>query len=231
MSAALDGPRLPASGGRANGLVVFLHGYGADGNDLIELGRQWRALMPQAAFVSPHAPERCPGAPMGRQWFALPNRPPDDPAGAEDRWSGAVKARGAIDAFLDAELQRLGLDDSKLALVGFSQGSMMAMHVGLRRSRAPAAIVGYSGTLVGAERLSEATARDARGAPPPVLLIHGDQDPMIPLEAMFMASEALADAQIPVQWHVSLGTGHGIDEGGLRHGGLFLAQALSGKRR
>ncbi len=168
---------------------------------------------------------------MGRQWFALPNRPPDDPAGAEDRWSGAVKARGAIDAFLDAELQRLGLDDSKLALVGFSQGSMMAMHVGLRRSRAPAAIVGYSGMLVGAERLSEATARDARGAPPPILLIHGDQDPMIPLEAMFMASEALASAQIPVQWHVSLGIGHGIDEGGLRHGGLFLAQALSGKKR
>jgi phospholipase/carboxylesterase len=231
MSAALDGPRLPASGGRANGLVVFLHGYGADGNDLIELGRQWRALMPQAAFVSPHAPERCPGAPMGRQWFALPNRPPDDPAGAEDRWSGAVKARGAIDAFLDAELQRLGLDDSKLALVGFSQGSMMALHVGLRRSRAPAAIVGYSGMLVGAERLNDATARDARGSPPPILLIHGDQDPMIPLEAMFMASEVLASAQIPVQWHLSLGIGHGIDEGGLRHGGLFLAQALSGKRR
>lgn len=231
MTAALDGPRLPASGGRATGLVVFLHGYGADGNDLIELGRQWRPLMPQAAFVSPHAPERCPAAPMGRQWFALSNRAPDDPAGAEDRWSGAVKARGAIDAFLDAELQRLGLDDSKLALVGFSQGSMMAMHVGLRRSRAPAAIVGYSGMLVGGDRLSEATARDARRAPPPILLIHGDQDPMIPLEAMFMASEALAGAQIPVQWHVSLGIGHGIDEGGLRHGGLFLAQALTGKRR
>lgn len=230
MSAALDGPRLPASGGRANGLVVFLHGYGADGNDLIELGRAWRALTPQAAFVSPHAPERCPGAPLGRQWFALSNRLPDDPAGAEERWNGAVKARGAIDAFLDAELQRLGLDDSKLALVGFSQGTMMAMHVGLRRSRAPAAIIGYSGALVGAERLKEATARDARGAPP-ILLIHGDQDPMIPLEAMFMASEALAGAGIPVEWHVSLGIGHGIDEGGLRHGGLFLAQALSGRRR
>ena len=101
MSAALDGPRIPASGGRATALVVFLHGYGADGNDLIELGRQWRALLPGAAFVSPHAPERCAGAPMGRQWFALSNRPPDDPTGAEDRWNGAVKARGAIDAFLD----------------------------------------------------------------------------------------------------------------------------------
>ncbi len=230
MSAALDGPRLPVSGGRASGLVVFLHGCGADGNDLIEIGRQWRGLLPQAAFVSPHAPERCIGAPMGRQWFALSNSPPDNPAGAEDRWNGVVKARGAIDAFLDAELQRLGLDDTRLALVGFSQGTMMALHVGLRRKRAPAAIVGFSGMLVGEDRLSEATARDARGAPPPVLLIHGDQDPMIPLEAMFIAAEALAGAEIPTQWHLSAGIGHGIDEGGLRHGGLFLAQALTGRR-
>jgi phospholipase/carboxylesterase len=231
MSVALDGPRITASGGRANALVVFLHGYGADGNDLIELGRQWRALLPQAAFVSPNAPERCAGAPTGRQWFALSNRPPDDPAGATDRWNGVVKARGAIDAFLEAELQRLGLDDSKLALVGFSQGSMMAMHVGMRRGRAPAAILGYSGMLVGPEQLKEATARDSRGAPPPVLLIHGDQDPLIPVEAMFLATDALAQANIPAQWHLSLGVGHGIDAGGLHHGGQFLAQALDGKMR
>src|SRR5260370_34770542 len=131
MSAPLDGPRIPASGGRTTGLVVFLHGYGADGTDLIELGRQWRALLPGVAFVWPNAHERMRGAPMGRQWFALANGAPDDPAGAEHRWNGAVKARGALDAFLDAELQRLGLDESKLALVGFSQGSMMAMHIGL----------------------------------------------------------------------------------------------------
>src|ERR1700749_3023062 len=126
MSAALDGPRIPAAAGRPRQLVVFLHGYGADGNDLIELGRQWRALMPEAAFVSPNAPERSPGAPMGRQWFALSNRPPDDPSGGDDRWDGAVKARGAIDAFLDAELQRLGPDDSTISLVRFIQGPMMA---------------------------------------------------------------------------------------------------------
>jgi len=232
MSAALDGPRIPvAAGGRTSALVVFLHGYGADGADLIELGRQWRAVLPGAAFVSPHAPERCAGAPMGRQWFALSNRSPDDPAGAEDRWNGAVKARGAIDAFLDSELARLNLDDSRLALVGFSQGAMMAMHVGLRRSRAPAAILGYSGLLVGAERLSEATARDGRGAPPPILLVHGDQDPVIPVEALLLATEALAQASIPAQWHLSFGVGHGIDAGGLRHGGLFLAAALARKTR
>jgi len=231
MSVALDGPRIQPSGGRASALVVFLHGYGADGNDLIEIGRQWRALLPNAAFVAPNAPERCPGAPMGRQWFALANRPPDDPSGAAERWSGAVKARGAIDAFLDAELERFGLDDSKLALVGFSQGTMMALHVGLRRPLAPAAILGYSGMLVGPERLGEAKARDKRGAPPPVLMIHGDQDPLIPIDAMFMAGDALAAADIPTQWHVSFGVGHGIDAGGLRQGGQFVAWALSGRRR
>src|ERR1700727_2028155 len=93
MTAALDGPRIPAAAGRTSQLVVFLHGYGADGADLIELGRQWRALMPEAAFVSPHAPERAPGAPMGRQWFALSNRSPDDIAGGGERWAGAVQAR------------------------------------------------------------------------------------------------------------------------------------------
>ena len=228
MNAALDGPRIPARGGRATALVVFLHGYGADGNDLIELGHQWRSLLPGAAFVSPHAPERCALSPTGRQWFALSDTMPSSSAGAEERWRGAVKARGAIDAFLDAELKRLGLDESGLALVGFSQGAMMALHVGLRRSRAPAAILGFSGLLVGPERLNEATAR---GAPPPILLIHGDQDPLIPVEAMFLAAEALAGASIPAQWHVSLGVGHGIDGEGLRHGGLFLAKALAGGRR
>jgi len=226
MSGALDGPRIAAAG-TANRLVVFLHGYGADGNDLIELGRQWRGLLPGTEFVSPHAPERCIGTPSGRQWFGLSNRPPDDPSGAAERWNGAVKARAAIDAFLDAELARLKLDDSRLALVGFSQGTMMALHVGLRRRRAPAAILGYSGLLIGPERLKEATARDARGAPPPIMLIHGDQDPMIPFEAMFLALDALAAAEIPVQWHISFGVGHGIDAGGLRHGGQFLAQAFA----
>src|ERR1700733_1418741 len=125
MTVKLSGPRLAPKSGRARQLVVFLHGYGADGNDLIALGQQWRALLPDAAFISPHAPDRCPGTPTGRQWFALANRPPNDPRGATDRWHGVVAARPTIDGFLDAELTRLGLDDSKLALVGFSQGAML----------------------------------------------------------------------------------------------------------
>ena len=226
MPAELNGPRLEPEVAPAKRLVVFLHGYGANGDDLIELGRQWRKLMPDAAFVSPHAPEPCAGAPMGRQWFALNVLAPDDARGGDERWRGVVAARPALDAFLDAELARLGLDDSRLALVGFSQGSMMALHVGLRRRRAPAAIVAYSGLLVGPDKLDEAKAANARGEPPPILLVHGDQDPVIPVEAMLAATDDLARAGIPSQWHLSFGVSHGIDAGGLTHGGLFLAQAF-----
>jgi phospholipase/carboxylesterase len=231
MPAELTGPRLDPEVAPAKRLVVFLHGYGADGNDLIELGRQWRKLLPDAAFVSPHAPERCAGAPTGRQWFPLKILAPDDSRGEGERWSGVVAARPALDGFLDAELARLGLDDSRLALVGFSQGSMMALHVGLRRRRAPAAIIAYSGLLVGPDKLGEAKARNVRGEPPPILLVHGDQDPMIPFEAMFAATDDLARAEIPNQWHLSFGIGHGIDAGGLRQGGLFLAQSFRAAAR
>lgn len=213
MVAKLDGPRLgPRQGARQ--LVVLLHGYGADGQDLIELGAQWRAALPDAAFVAPNAPEPCAGAPMGRQWFALTMRDPNE------RWTGVNKAGPILDAFLDAELAAQGLDDSKLALIGFSQGTMMALHVGLRRRRTPAAIIGFSGLLVGGEHLAAVT----RPAPPPILLTHGSEDDIIPAPAMFMGAEELVAAGIPVQWHLSIGVGHGIDEAALRHAGQFLTR-------
>jgi len=225
----ISGPRIEAKSGKAQQLVVFLHGYGADGKDLIEIGRQWRNWLPDAAFVAPNAPEPCAMAPSGRQWFALSAQRANDAATAADRWSGVVKAAPSLDAFLDAELARLGLDESRLSLVGFSQGTMMALHVGLRRQRAPATILGYSGVLVGPEHLGEAKARDARGGPPPILLVHGDQDAMIPLEVLFISSEELAKADFPVQWHLSIGIGHGIDNAVLRHGGLFIAKGFGVK--
>ena len=213
----MDGPRLHAKSGKAKHLVVFLHGYGADGNDLIDLGQQWQDALPDAAFISPHAPEPCGMSPMGRQWFPLTMRDPSE------RWRGVVSARSALDALLDAELARLDLGPDRLALVGFSQGTMMALHIGLRRTTPPAAILGYSGELVGPEHLAEATGK------PPILLVHGDRDEVIPLDAVFSSSNALGKAEIGCQYHLSIGVGHGIDGGGLHHGGLFLARALTGK--
>ena len=221
MSAPLDGPRLAPKSGLAKQLVVFLHGFGANGDDLIAIGKQWQAWLPDAAFASPNGPEPCPGAPRGRQWFPL--APTRDPG---DRWTGVNAAQPALDTFLDAELAKHGLDNARLALVGFSQGTMMALHVGLRRARAPAAILGFSGTLVGPEHLAGATARSATGAPPPVLLVHGDQDDDIPVDALFNSAEDLGRANIPAQWHLSAGVAHGIDQGGLLHGGLFLAKSF-----
>lgn len=219
MAALIDGPRLQPKSGRTRQLVVFLHGYGADGADLIEIGRQWRSFLPDAAFVSPHAPERCPLSPSGRQWFPLTMRDPNE------RWRGVVSTRPVLDAFLSAELARHGLDETKLALVGFSQGTMMALHTGLRRRPAPAAILGYSGILAtGPENPEEAPISGAR--PPAILLVHGEQDTMIPAEALFASANALAQSEIPAQWHLSAGLAHGIDNAGLVHGGLFLAQSF-----
>jgi phospholipase/carboxylesterase len=219
MAADLDGPRLePRAGAAARKLVVFLHGYGADGNDLIEIGRAWQPLMPDAAFVSPHAPEPCGGAPMGRQWFPLTFRDPDE------RWKGVNAAAPILNRFLDAELARRKLPPSALALVGFSQGTMMALHVGLRRVTAPAAIVGYSGLFVLPENTEpEVVAAEVKSRPP-VLLIHGDRDELIPVQALFQATQDLAALEVPAEWHISPGIGHGIDQEGLRHGGEFLAR-------
>jgi phospholipase/carboxylesterase len=223
MAAVLDGPRLSPRSASARQLVVFLHGYGADGNDLIELGRVWQPLLPQAAFVSPHAPEPCGGAPMGRQWFALTFRDPNE------RWVGVNKTAPVLERFIDAELARHGLPPSALALVGFSQGTMMALHVGLRRAVPPAAIVGYSGLLVlPPDGNLDSFAAEIRSRPP-VLLVHGDQDDLIPAQALFQAAQGLAALGVPAEWHLSAGVGHGIDPEGLRHGGEFLARAFAVK--
>ncbi len=220
MAAELDGPRIEPQSGKAKQLVVFLHGYGADGNDLIEIGRAWQPLLPHAAFVSPHAPEACGQGGGGKQWFNLTFRDPNE------RWVGANAAAPALDSFLDAELKRRELPPSALALVGFSQGTMMALHVGLRRAIAPAAIVGYSGLLVvPPEAEPDQFPLEIRSRPP-VLLVHGDQDEVIPPDALFHAAQGLAALEVPVEWHLSPGIGHGIDQEGLRQGGEFLARRL-----
>jgi phospholipase/carboxylesterase len=215
-SIMIDGPRIPpASGGPAKSLVVFLHGYGADGNDLIGLGREWARALPSTAFVSPNAPELCPGTPMGRQWFHLTMRD------QREIVQGVARARPAIDAFLDAELQRHGLDESACVLVGFSQGTMMALHVGPQRKRKLAGIIGYSGLLGDPAALKSGAVQK-----PPVFLIHGDRDDLIPVAAIFSAAEGLAAAEIPVEWHISPGIPHGIGPDGLELGLGFLKRVL-----
>jgi phospholipase/carboxylesterase len=220
MAAQLDGPRIEPKSGAAKQLVVFLHGYGADGNDLIEIGRAWQGLLPDAAFVSPHAPEACAQAPTGRQWF---NHTFRDPL---QRWTGVNAAAPALNNFLDAELARRQLPGSALALVGFSQGTMMALHVGLRRATAPKAIVGYSGMLVLPQDVDPDKFPLEIRSRPPVLLIHGERDDLIPAQALFAAAQALAAFEVPVEWHLSPGIGHGIDPEGLRQGGEFIARRL-----
>jgi phospholipase/carboxylesterase len=224
MAAELDGPRLEPRSGAARRLVVFLHGYGADGNDLISIGEAWQPLLPQAAFISPHAPEPCGMAPVGRQWFPLTFRDPNE------RWVGVNAAAPILNRFLDSELKRRNLPASALALVGFSQGTMMALHVGMRREAAPAAIVGYSGLLALPPNAAPDVVASEIVSRPPVLLIHGDRDDLIPVQALTHAREGLATLGVLVEWHVSHGIGHGIDAEGLRQGGEFLAKRLRDPR-
>ncbi len=219
MPATLTGPRLNPRSGRARQLVVLLHGYGADGTDLIEVGRQWQRWLPDAAFVAPHAPEPCGMGGGGRQWFPLTFRDP------HERWRGVNHAGPGLDAWLDGELQALGLAPKDLALVGFSQGAMMALHLGLRRPQA-AAVIGLSGLLVLEEGKGPESLKPEVRSKPPILLVHGDRDDVIPLDALFLSCDGLAAAEVPCQWHLSLGVGHGIDGEALRHGGLFLAKAF-----
>ena len=212
----LDGPRVaPAAGGAARSLVILLHGYGSNGDDLISLAPYWQADLPHTSFVSPNAPERCPGAPGGFQWWGITSLDPNA------RASGAARAAPVLGAFIDAELARAGLTEANLALVGFSQGTMMALHVGPMRETPLAGIVGYSGMLPDSSALATARTR------PPILLIHGDADPMIPVTAFHQARAALAAAHFDVESHVSPGLAHSIDMPGLQLGGAFLRRVLA----
>lgn len=209
----LSGPRVPPLNGKATELVVLLHGYGADGNDLIGLVPHWQRRLPGAAFVAPHAPERVPGAPAGFQWFPIERLDP------REMKSGVAMAAPGIGKFLDAELAQLGLPPERLVLAGFSQGAMLALHLGLRRP--VAGIVGFSGLL--------ADPPPAEGPKPPILLTHGGADDVIPVGAMFAAATMLGAMGLAVQWHLAPEMGHGIDQVGLFLAGNFLALALAGR--
>ena len=227
MRPALEGPRRPPlRGGKPKSLVVLLHGLGADGNDLISLAPYWAPLLPETEFLSPHAPFPCDMAPYGHQWFSVQQRTP------EAVLAGVRAAAPFLDGFLDEILAARGLDEGRLALVGFSQGTMMSLHVGLRRAKALAGIIGYSGRLIGGEALA-----DELRSKPPVLLMHGTADEVVPFESLALAEQQLKALGVPVTTVRRPGLGHSIDEIELKTGGEFLRGVLhpaepvqSGKR-
>jgi phospholipase/carboxylesterase len=213
----LDGPGiLPANGQPPTRLVVLLHGLGSNGDDLIGLAPYYQAALPQAAFFAPNAPEPCEGAPGGYQWWGIRDM------SLEERQHGANGAAAVLDATLDNLLERFGLTEAQLALVGFSQGTMMALQVGPRRPRQLAGIVAYSGMLV-----DPAGTAGADLNRPPVLLVHGDADPVVPFAAFEQAKAVLSQAGYPLTIHVSPGVGHSIDPDGLRLGTEFLGRVLA----
>lgn len=212
----IDGPRLPPRSGQPKQLVILAHGYGSNGDDLIGLAPYLSRYLPDAVFVSPNAPEGVPGYAGGYQWFPISRLDP------VLMMQGVRGAAASLDRFIDAELQRYRVPASACALVGFSQGTMMSLHVGLRRREPLAAIVGFSGMLADATE---------KASTPPVLLVHGDRDDVIPVGALFASLEGLGRLQTPAMWRVTLGAGHTIAEAGLELGGAFLRDAFAGRFR
>lgn len=203
---------------KASGLVIFLHGYGADGADLLGLADVLAPHLPGVAFVAPDAPERCVGGGFGFQWFPIPWLDGSPQAAAE---AGLVAAAEDLNGFLDAQLAAEGLSPDRLVLVGFSQGAMMSLHVAVRRAVPVAGVVAISGRLLAPERL-EADAVSK----PPVLLVHGDQDPVVPFADMGKAGDALVAAGFQTFGHVMRGTGHGIAPDGLGVALQFIKERL-----
>ncbi len=214
---ALDGPRVaPFAGGTPDSIVVLLHGIGANGDDLIDLGRYWSRLLPRTEFISLDAPSPCDFAPGRRQWFSVADRTPSV------LFEGARAAAQILDPCLDALLDERSLGADRLALAGFSQGAMMALHVGLRRKQQIASIAAFSGALRGGELLhAEIRSR------PPVLLIHGEEDGVVPFASMAQAKAVLEAEGVRVTALARPGLGHAIDEVGLAAAGAFLRETLS----
>ena len=207
----------PKYGAAPKQIVLLLHGFGSSGADMIALAPHWQDALPDALFLAPHAPQRCGMMAAGYQWWGLSGFAPSALA------AGASSAAPAINAFIDRKLKQYELTNSNLALVGFSQGTMMALNLGLRRSPSVAAVVGYSGMLT-----STADLASTDFAKPPVLLVHGTADPVVPIAALYRAQSDLKQLGVPVTTHVSQGVAHSVDPVGLNLGRDFVARALTG---
>ncbi len=214
MTRILDSARKGAPQGSAKRLVVFLHGYGADGADLLGLADPLGPHLPDTAFVAPNAPERCIGNPYGYQWFPIPWI---DGSSQEEADAGMQAAAGDLNAYLDVVMDEEGVDAANTILVGFSQGTMMSLHVAPRRDVSFAGVVGFSGRLLTPETLEDEVRQK-----PPILLIHGDADEVVPVSSLPDAGNALTAAGFEVFAHISKGTGHGIAPDGLQVALAFI---------
>lgn len=205
----------PLSGAKPKQIIILLHGFGSSGSDMIALAPHWQNKFADALFLAPHAPQRCAMMASGYQWWGLSGFAPSALA------AGAASAAPAINAFIDRKLKEYDLTEADLALVGFSQGTMMALHIGLRRPKPVAAIVGYSGMLTST---ADITKNDL--AKPPVLLVHGSADPVVPVGAMPLAQQELQNLGIDVRTHIAHGLAHSVDPTGLEMGRDFLIKAF-----
>ncbi|MDX2145297.1 MAG: dienelactone hydrolase family protein [Rhodospirillaceae bacterium] len=229
---APSGPSLlPAQNREPTSAAIFLHGYGSNGDDLIGLAPFFARGLPATAFYSPHAPQPWEGGFFGgRQWFSLAGYDPEalrrDPARAggmlQRMLEGAQAAARFLDDYIDAVVAHHQLASDKVALIGFSQGTMMALYAGLRREQALAGIVGFSGAMLGGDALKN----DVKSRPP-VLLVHGDADPVVPVESLGAIKTALTAAQVPFDAHVIAGLQHGIDDKGATLAAMFLQKHLT----
>jgi phospholipase/carboxylesterase len=215
----LTGPRAAARSGQTKSLVILLHGYGADGNDLFGLSGPLGQHLADTAFRSPNAPEPCRVNPMGRQWFPVSWL---DGSAESEMEAGFRRSVDILDRYITEAMAEEGVGPAQTALVGFSQGTMMSLHVATRRAKQLAGVVGFSGRLLEGGNLN-----DEALTKPPLLLIHGDQDEMIPVAALSEAQTALADAGFEVRSHISRGIGHGIAPDGLGLALGFLAEHLA----
>lgn len=207
--------KMPKSGGKAKSMVILLHGLGANGRDLLGLADSWQDILPDTVFMSPDAPFPCDMAPVGYQWFSLQSW------SVESMLDGAKKAEPILQDYFTRMLKEYDLAEDKLALVGFSQGTMMSLYAGPRRSKKLAGILGYSGGLLGGDEL--AAPRISRM---PIHLIHGEIDNVVPVAAYYHARVGLTTAGFDVSGEVSRRLMHGIDDAGIVSGSKFLAGVL-----
>ena len=209
----LNGPRVEPDSGKPEKLVILCHGFGSNGDDLIGLVPHLKRALPNAVYVSPNAPDVCFGAPNGYQWFPLST------LSKEERLVGTLKTAPTLDHFIDQELEKYNLDNKDLILVGFSQGTMMSLHVGLRRKAGIGGIIGFSGAMTLPENW-----KDDITSKPPVLLVHGDMDNVVPVTMMHEAYNALEEVGVDADKHVSPRVMHNIGPDGLQKALEFLAQ-------